>query len=354
MSVTSPATVFIHRLALDGESELNQDQLAEATGRLVKRLRISTSTRDRWGLKVQLGSPGLPALVDPRWAAGAVRGLGPVSGHFAFDTLSITQEGLHTVEAQLTNARAKGFGSDFVVADDPQLGLPKVFESARLAAAAAQPQGLLLLSTIQSHPHLGFLGAVSGLGLGLSDREGKLELHRDIRPQVDTPLCAGCGSCLDVCIFDAIEIKAGRAMIDHARCVGCGECMTVCHMAGISAEEASAIPVFQRKVAVAGATFARDSGWGKSGKAAYFNYLVNLDRRKNRSGRRNSPGAKHLGVLASTDPVALDRATWDLMAEYAGGSLSIWTGYLQEPGALLETASELGLGTPEYKLVEAG
>ena len=47
----------------------------------------------------------------------------------------------------------------------------------------------------------------------------------------------------------------------------------------------------------------------------------------------------------------LDQATWDLVAEYAGGGLAAWSGYVQEPGPLLEKAAELGLDNRDYRLV---
>ena len=122
---------------------------------------------------------------------------------------------------------------------------------ATLAGGLARVGGLCLLAPVRPHPHVGFTGAVTGLGPGLADFQGKLMLHRDIRPKVDTPLCAGCGSCLSVCLFDAITIEAGRANISHEKCTGCGECMNVCFMAGISAEDAASIPLFQRKLAAA-------------------------------------------------------------------------------------------------------
>jgi len=199
---------------------------------------------------------------------------------------------------------------------------------------------------------VGFTGAVTGLGPGLADREGKLLLHRDIRPKVNTPLCAGCGSCLAVCLYDAIAIDAGRAFIDHEKCTGCGECMNVCFMAGISAEDAEGIPRFQQKLA-ASAVAARDTLIdGKSGRAGYFNLLVRLDRHAGGAKARGRKRLGDVGVLASRDPVALDQATWDLVVSRMDGPLSSWSGFQQDPGTLLEHAEHLGLGTREYRLVQ--
>jgi ferredoxin len=42
---------------------------------------------------------------------------------------------------------------------------------------------------------------------------------------VDEDLCAGCGTCADVCQFAAISVDDGFAAIDAAACMGCGVCV---------------------------------------------------------------------------------------------------------------------------------
>ncbi|NLW22427.1 MAG: RnfABCDGE type electron transport complex subunit B [Tissierellia bacterium] len=40
--------------------------------------------------------------------------------------------------------------------------------------------------------------------------------------------CLGCGTCKDVCEFDAIEIVDGVAVVDKDKCVACKKCIDVC------------------------------------------------------------------------------------------------------------------------------
>jgi uncharacterized Fe-S center protein len=324
-----------------------------------------------WGLKVEVGAMGRRAAVEPAWAkavasalTGAPGGSPPV-GSFCFDTLSITTKGLDTAASYLDLARAKGYGTGldglpFLVADGPDQGQAEILPLAGeglevgLAAGAARAEGLCVLNGVRSHPHMGFQGAVAALGLGLVDREGKINIHHDIRPSVNTPLCAGCGSCLDVCIFDAIVISAGRAYIDHEQCTGCGECMSVCFMAGIAPDEQDGVPRFQNRVAEAARSVRSRVTADAPGRAGFFNFLVDLGNQGGsgaRSRRRKQPGT--LGSLASTDPVALDQATWDLVTKTIDGPLHEWCGYHQEPTTLLDRAAELGLGSRKYRLREA-
>lgn len=365
--------VFFHSLEDAFRHELEPLDLGQGLSGLVAALRLdgAAGSISPWGLKVQLGPQSHTSAVPPAWARTVAEaltgnsGIDPAKHIFCFDTLSISTKGLDQAETHLGMAKVKGYGPEgnglrYLVADGPGMGPSLVADPAgdpdlaglTLAGALDQVGGLCLLAPVRPHPHVGFTGAVTGLGPGLADREGKLLLHRDIRPKVNTPLCAGCGSCLAVCLFDAIAIDGGRAFIDHEKCTGCGECMNVCFMAGISAEDSAGIPSFQRKLATAARAAFDTLIDGRSGRAGYFNLLVRLDRH---SGGARARGRKRLGdvgVLASRDPVALDQATWDLIVARMEGPLAGWSGFHQEPGPLLEQAEHLGLGTRTYRLVK--
>jgi ferredoxin len=319
-----------------------------------------------WLVKVPISPPGRPAAVPAGWVsavaaalAGATDALPP--GIAALDTLSITTRGLDSPDALREAARARGFGGPqalpFVIGDDPQgpppwplVGGP---EGHALAGRLAGRPGLAVLAPLRPHPHLGVAGAVAALGLDLADRASRLALHRGIRPQVDTPLCAGCGSCLDVCLYDAIVIRGGRAVIDHRLCTGCGECMGVCFMAGIAPEAAEGVARFQAAVAGAAAATARQLADRAPGPALlHVVLLVQPDSHATAARARRRQPLAGIGILAGRDPVAVDSAACDLLAGRLGGPLNQWSGYAQAPAPLLEQAAALGLGTRDYRLRE--
>ena len=72
---------------------------------------------------------------------------------------------------------------------------------------------------------------------------GAMNAHRNGTPmiassgyvaQVDKDLCAGCGSCADLCQFSAISVDDGFACIDATACMGCGVCVAHCPQEAIS------------------------------------------------------------------------------------------------------------------------
>jgi ferredoxin len=57
--------------------------------------------------------------------------------------------------------------------------------------------------------------------------------------QVDQNLCAACGSCIDLCQFDAIQVD-GYAEVDQAVCMGCGVCVNNCPQGALSLQRDAA------------------------------------------------------------------------------------------------------------------
>lgn len=45
---------------------------------------------------------------------------------------------------------------------------------------------------------------------------------------VDPDLCTACETCIDKCVFDALEIENEMLTIDPERCMGCGQCIGAC------------------------------------------------------------------------------------------------------------------------------
>ena len=53
---------------------------------------------------------------------------------------------------------------------------------------------------------------------------------------VDFDDCIGCGDCVELCPFEAIELMDETACIAHDKCMGCGLCVDKCSMAALRLE----------------------------------------------------------------------------------------------------------------------
>ncbi len=359
MNLPSPVS-FIQAMNETPVQEWGPDFEA-ALGRAVLALasRRSGKQSEPWVTRYPLGVPGEPAPILPGWLVGAHSGLKSAGAGLGsnFDTLSITTLGVDTPAGQRERAQALGI-KNFLVGDDVEEGEvvplkgPEAgsLSTVGLAGVCATAGGLLLLNPVRPHPHLGFSGALFTQGAGIMDRQTKLLMHREVRPSVDTPLCAGCGSCLSVCIFDAIMFTGGRASIDHTLCTGCGECMSACHLAGISPDEAKGVVRFQKQVAEAATAVKEGTEAGRQERIIHANFLTPLHRKAGGGFNRDRFSSRKFGVLLSHDPVALDQATWDHLVEGAMQGLRQWSGFLQEPAPMLERAESLGLGSRQYRL----
>jgi len=173
--------------------------------------------------------------------------------------------------------------------------------------------------------------------------------------------CIGCAECLKVCPTSAISFAEKKASIDKSLCIGCGECMTVCASKAISMDWATQLGPFTEKMV----EYALGAAKGCGGKVGYFNFLVNITPDCDCVPWSDAPIVPDIGILASFDPVAIDKACLDLVNQQSGlpGSqlaanhgpgehkfLGLWK-YTQ--GDLqLSYAEEIGLGSQRYELVE--
>ncbi|MBN1628812.1 MAG: 4Fe-4S binding protein [Thermoleophilia bacterium] len=59
----------------------------------------------------------------------------------------------------------------------------------------------------------------------------RCNLHLSVGGQlihIDTDLCTGCGTCVDVCARGAVSLQNDTAVIDQELCTSCGRCVDVC------------------------------------------------------------------------------------------------------------------------------
>lgn len=224
-----------------------------------------------------------------------------------------------------------------------------------------EADALIVLSHFKCHELTGFGGAIKNLAMGCSSREGKLEQHSTMAPSVSVKQCIACGACLKACAHEAIDLDSGKAVIDAERCTGCGRCITACETQAIRINWNEESTRVMKKMA----EYALGAVTGKAGKILYVNFITQVSPACDCYGHSDAPIVPDLGILAGTDPVALDQACVDLVNQARGlPHTAMRKGH--EPGGdkfrgvhpdiaweiQLEHGEKVGLGRRDYELVE--
>jgi uncharacterized Fe-S center protein len=236
----------------------------------------------------------------------------------------------------------------------------ELLTSVDIATGILEADSLVTVSHFKCHELTGFGGALKNLGMGCSSREGKLEQHSSVAPEVAETYCTACAACLRACVHDAIRFVEGKARIDPEKCAGCGRCITVCEEKAIKIQWNEAPGLVMKKMA----EYAKGALHGKENKALFVNFVTQVSPACDCYGHSDAPIVPDQGILVSTDPVALDQACADLVNGARGlpGTAMERGG---EPGgdkfralypeipweATLEHAEKMALGTRTYELI---
>src|SRR3990170_229761 len=184
----------------------------------------------------------------------------------------------------------------------------KHFGEVSIAREIVSANGLAVLTHFKCHEMAGFGGALKNLGMGCASREGKLAQHSNCAPRVEPAGCTGCGECVLVCPVDAIDMGA-VAVIREKACIGCGHCIGACPEGVINVQWNEGTSILQEKMA----EHAKGALKGKAGMCAYVNFITQVSPECDCYGHTDAPIVPDIGLLASTDPVAIDQASVDLV-----------------------------------------
>ena len=202
----------------------------------------------------------------------------------------------------------------------------------------------LVISHFKGHGIAGFGGAIKNLAMGFASPAGKKAQHSGMFPRVRSSKCVQCGLCRTQCPVGAISEDI---VVDEKKCTGCGKCAEICPYKAIEAAPKSTRGgIFQEKLA----EYAKGVTAGR--KMTYINLLMNISAACDCSAGAPKPFMGDVGILSSSDPVALDQASFDLVNKAAGldDAFKHETGISGE--RCLEYSQKIALGTRKYKLVE--
>ncbi len=279
-------------------------------------------------------------------------------------------------------------GCPFIVADgyvgtsDYRVDIPEgyLLKEAYVAQAIAAADVLITLTHFKGHGMGVIGGALKNLGIGAQSKRGKFNVHMGGHPKY------GIGAAVkfnpdafigkendsewelieEVCPIGLFKITdEGKLKWDRDRCITCLGCLGVMNPRGIF--EPSQEMFDATDIAIGDAALGVVKAVPKVG---FVTIAVDVSPKCDCAGFSDVPIVPHIGVFASTDPVAIDQACVDKVTESPGipGSLSEEMGVegagerkFDLAGAAIEGLSEQttinaavvnGLGTRDYVLHE--
>ena len=314
-------------------------------------------------VKAHFGERGGTAFVRPTYLRAIVEKVIDQGGKpFLTDTGCLYFSGRANARDHLIVAAEHGFGLETTLAPvliaDGLRGTDvtsvkvdlKHFDSVDVASAIYDAGSLVVVTHVTGHGLTGFAGTLKNLGMGGAGRLMKLAVHETVRPMVNDEMCDRCQGCLENCPVGAISLPDGIEF-DYDLCIGCGECLAVCPTKAIRIEWSGEPAVAQEKLAeITRAVLAN-----KKGRVCFYSFLLDVTPTCDCWDYSAAPCIPDVGVLASTDPIAIDQAGFDLAnkaAEEAGkGKDAV---FKPKHMTQLRYGEELGMGSRDYQLVTVG
>jgi uncharacterized Fe-S center protein len=210
-------------------------------------------------------------------------------------------------------------------------------------------QSILSVAHFTGHVATCAAATLKTLGMGCASRKGKMRQHAALKPSVKDD-CTLCAECFKHCPADAITIGDIKAHIDSDKCIGCAECVAVCRFDAVEYDWDVENEMLQKNVAEHALGVLR----GKENKAAFFNFIISVTKDCDCFDTPDMESiVEDIGIVASTDPVAVDKAALDLV-ETAGKSKlpKLLKDKKLSPHYQLEHAVNIGLGSTDYDLIE--
>lgn len=219
-----------------------------------------------------------------------------------------------------------------------------------IASDIVRCQSILVVAHSTGHLATGLGAVIKTLGMGCASRKGKLRQHAALKPQVNAQKCVACQECIRYCPESAIALKKGKAFIDQQKCIGCGECIAVCRFEAVEWDWKQESSRLQQAMA----EHALGAVAGKQDRIACINFVISVTKDCDCFDTPDMPRiVEDIGILASHDPVAIDKAALDLIETKAGKKIGqLIQNPTLDPMFQLKHAAAIGLGKLDYQLVE--
>lgn len=364
------AKVFLTNLRTEpGINLLDKvERLAKAAG--IEQIEM----KDKFvAIKIHFGEPGNLAYLRPNYARRIVQLIQSLGGKpYLTDANTLYTGQRDNAVDHLTAAFENGYnplvtGCPVIIADGLKgtdyREIPidqKHCKTAKIGTAIADADVIISMNHFKGHEMTGFGGALKNLGMGSGSRGGKLEMHSASQPKIAAENCVACRQCMKQCSQRAITINPEhKAVINLEKCIGCGQCVAVCMYDAAQVQWDESALITNEKIAEYAYAVLKDK------PSFHLNFIMDVSPNCDCWSNNDLPVVPDIGIAASLDPVALDRACVDLV----NNAPIIMGSVLEEKGcqehqdrfttvhpttdwrAGLRYAEAIGLGTQRYELV---
>jgi uncharacterized Fe-S center protein len=275
----------------------------------------------------------------------------------------------HAVLAAEHGFSLEGLGIPFIVSDGlfgtseaPVEINGEIDKQVFIASAIVRCQSLLSVAHFTGHVAACLGATLKTLGMGCASKKGKLKQHAALKLNISDD-CTRCGVCFEHCPADAITLDDVKANIDQDKCIGCAECMAMCRFGAVRCNWGQEDEILQKSIA----EHALGALKGKENRAAFFNFIMSVTKDCDCFGEADMTKiVDDIGIAASRDPVAVDKASVDLVESKSGKGTPSVKKRGREPRKLaellendeldpryqIEHAERIGLGSTNYELIE--
>ena len=330
-------------------------------------------------IKIHFGEPGNLAYLRPNYSKAVADVVKELGGKpFLTDCNTLYVGGRKNAIDHIDAAYQNGFtpystGCHVIIAD----GLKGTDESyieidgeyvktAKIGRAIMDADIVISLNHFKGHELAGFGGAIKNIGMGCGSRAGKMEMHSNGKPTVYAPKCKKCKQCKKICAHSAISYdEEGIAHIDHLKCVGCGRCIGICNFDAVKSASDATSDILNMKMVEYALAVVKDR------PQFHISLICDVSPNCDCHAENDAPIVPNIGMLASYDMVALDKACIDLVNKQTAFEKSAITDNLKKYNldkfkfdnlamnhpstnwkSQIEHAEKLGLGNSEYELIE--
>lgn len=299
-------------------------------------------------IKVHFGEAGCTTYMNPQLVKKIYKKIESLGKKATLVECNVLYKGSRTnSKDHLITAKDHGFTDMDIDILDGQNGEKFVeIDNCKIGAGIKKYDSLVVISHFKGHGMAGFGGAIKNVGMGLGSRAGKLDMHSNVKPFIDTNNCIGCSICANHCDVKAITINKGKAFINNDICVGCAMCIAVCpHEAACVPWDSGTNDYLQEKIA-------------KYTKAVlsifphpiFINILENITQNCDCMGSPQKQIIDDIGLLYSNNIVAIDKASLDLVNQFSNHKFNKINKV--DKNNQLSVASKNGLGNIDYQLVK--